>query len=83
MSLPPEIHTFNEEVRSLTLLNQFQAELVTLAQPLRTLEHIIIHSNKYSEHNRFVTPKLTHLQRTVIRNSDRPPPSHPVLFHRH
>jgi hypothetical protein len=40
MSLRPEITTFDEAVTSLTLLNQLQADFVTLAQPL----NIIIHS---------------------------------------
>ena len=73
MSLLPEITTFDEAVASLTLLNQLQAELVTLTQPLSDLELIIIHSNKYSEHDRFVPLKLKYLQRTTIQNSDLPP----------
>jgi hypothetical protein len=73
MSLLPEITTFDEAVTSLTLLNQLQAELVTLAQPLSDLELIIIHSNKNSEHDRFVPLKLKYLQRTTIQNSDLPP----------
>ena len=73
MSLLPEITTFDEAVTSLTLLNQLQAELVTLAQPLSDLELIVLHSNKYSEHDRFVPLKLKYLQRTTIQNSDLPP----------
>jgi hypothetical protein len=86
MSLLPEITTFDEAVTSLTLLNQLQTELVTLSQPLSDLELIIIHSNKFSEHDRFVPLKLKYLQRTTIQNTDLPPsfttgPPSPLMAH--
>ena len=42
----PEITNFNEAVTTIGQLNQLQAELTTLKQPVSDLELIITHTNK-------------------------------------
>jgi len=66
MNALPEITNFDEAVTTIGQLNQLQAELTTLKQPLSDLELIITHTNKYAPSDQFVNIQLKYLQATSI-----------------
>ena len=66
MNALPEITNFDEAVTTIGQLNQLQAELTTLKQPLSDLELIITHTNKYAPTDQFVNIQLKYLQATSI-----------------
>ena len=73
MNSLPTIHSFDEAITNMSLLNQLQAELVTLMRPMSDLELILIHTNQYSDHDRFGPIKMKFLQRTQPQATSLPP----------
>ena len=66
MNCPPTIHSFDEAITNMSLLNQLQAESVTLMQPMSDQELILIHTTQYSDHDRFGPIKIKFSPRTLI-----------------
>ena len=64
MNALPEITNFDEAVTTIGQMNQLQAELTTLQQPLSDTELIITHANKYAAIDQFVNIQLKYLQAT-------------------
>ena len=86
MTSLPEITNFDEAVTVIGQLNQLQAELTTLRQPMTDLELIITHTNKYAPCDQFVNIQLKYLQATAVDIGELAPsfksptlPSKPVL----